>query len=167
MNSVRPALLDLPSSVAELLQEILGARHFLTTEDVEYFTDITFNPSDPSTLEDGPLYVVGTVAWDVSKVYLASPSNPTADASSDSSENSKIGFRLMDLDIKFPRGKLTLVAGKFGSGKSLLLLALLGEARLIEGKISYMVFPIMDPQKIDKNDWSLFKNGVAYVPQVS
>lgn len=73
----------------------------------------------------------------------------------------------MDLDIKFPRGKLTLVAGKFGSGKSLLLLALLGEARLIEGKISYMVSPIMDPQKIDKNDWSLFKNGVAYAPQVS
>ncbi|KIR56525.1 ABC transporter ABCC.6 [Cryptococcus gattii Ru294] len=167
-DELRPALLDLPSSVAELLQEILGARriaNFLTTEDVEYFTDITFNPSDPSTSEDGPLYIVGTVAWDVSKVYLASPSNPTADASSDNSENSKIGFRLMDLDIKFPRGKLTLVAGKFGSGKSLLLLALLGEARLVEGKISYMVSPIMDPQKIDKNDWSLFKNGVAYAPQ--
>ncbi|ADV22353.1 ABC transporter ABCC.6, putative [Cryptococcus gattii WM276] len=167
-DELRPALLDLPSSVAELLQEILGARriaNFLTTEDVEYFTDTTFNPSDPSTSEDGPLYIVGTVAWDVSKVYLASPSNPTADASSDNSENSKIGFRLMDLDIKFPRGKLTLVAGKFGSGKSLLLLALLGEARLVEGKISYMVSPIMDPQKIDKNDWSLFKNGVAYAPQ--
>ncbi|KAE8542368.1 hypothetical protein D1P53_001144 [Cryptococcus gattii VGV] len=167
-DELRPALLDLPSSVAELLQEILGARriaNFLTTEDVEYFTDTTFNPSDPSTSEDGPLYVIGTVAWDVPKVYLAPPSNPTADASSGSSENSKIGFRLMDLDIKFPRGKLTLVAGKFGSGKSLLLLALLGEARLIEGEISYMVSPIMDPQKIDKNDWSLFKNGVAYAPQ--
>nr|KIR85754.1 ABC transporter ABCC.6 [Cryptococcus tetragattii IND107] len=167
-DELRPALLDLPSSVAELLQEILGARriaNFLTTEDVEYFTDTSFNPSDPSSSENGPLYVIGTVAWDVPKVYLAPPSNPTADASSDSSENSKIGFRLMDLDIKFPRGKLTLVAGKFGSGKSLLLLALLGEARLIEGEISYMVSPIMDPQKIDKNDWSLFKNGVAYAPQ--
>lgn len=156
--------------MAELLQEILGARriaNFLTTEDVEYFTDTSFNPSDPSSSENGPLYVIGTVAWDVPKVYLAPPSNPTADASSDSSENNKIGFRLMDLDIKFPRGKLTLVADKFGSGKSLLLLALLGEARLIEGEISYMVSPIMDPQKIDKNDWSLFKNGVAYAPQVS
>ncbi|KGB78045.2 ABC transporter ABCC.6 [Cryptococcus deuterogattii R265] len=167
-DELRPALLDLPSSVAELLQEILGARriaNFLTTEDVEYFTDSSFNPSDPSNSEDGPIYVVGTVAWDVPRVCLAPPSNLTADASSDSSENSKVGFRLMDLDIKFPRGKLTLVAGKFGSGKSLLLLSLLGEARLIEGEISYMVSPIMDPQKIDKNDWSLFKNGVAYAPQ--
>ncbi|OXH51675.1 ABC transporter ABCC.6 [Cryptococcus neoformans] len=167
-DELRPSLLDLPSSVAELLQEILGARriaNFLTTGDVEYFNDTSFNSSDIITPEEGPLYVVGTVAWDVPKVYVAPTSNPMTDASSDSSENNKIGFRLMNLDIRFPRGKLTLVAGKFGSGKSLLLLALLGEARLIEGKISYAVSPIMDPQTIDKNDWSLFKKGVAYAPQ--
>ncbi|OXB36983.1 ABC transporter ABCC.6 [Cryptococcus neoformans] len=167
-NELRPSLLDLPSGVAELLQEILGARriaNFLTTGDVEYFNDTSFNSSDIITPEEGPLYVVGTVAWDVPKVYVAPTSNPMTDASSDSSENNKIGFRLMNLDIRFPRGKLTLVAGKFGSGKSLLLLALLGEARLIEGKISYTVSPIMDSQTIDKNDWSLFKKGVAYAPQ--
>lgn len=36
------------------------------------------------------------------------------------------GFELGPLDIIFPRGKLTLIAGATGSGKSALLAALLG-----------------------------------------
>jgi len=35
-------------------------------------------------------------------------------------------FRLSELDISFPVGKLTLIAGRTGSGKSALLNALLG-----------------------------------------
>lgn len=35
-------------------------------------------------------------------------------------------FRLGPLDIKFPKGKLTLVSGATGSGKTALLSALLG-----------------------------------------
>lgn len=37
-------------------------------------------------------------------------------------------FRLTDLDILFPLGKLTLVSGRTGSGKTALLNALLGGA---------------------------------------
>ncbi|WVQ75089.1 hypothetical protein IAR50_004698 [Cryptococcus sp. DSM 104548] len=174
-DELRPALLDLPSSIAELLQEILGARRiatFLSAPDVEYFdSDPTASaPSEPSSIvEDGPLYVVGTIGWDVPKTYLASPpsSSPASSSSTvvETANEDKVGFRLLDLNVEFPRGQLTLVAGKFGSGKSLLLLALLGEARSIKGKISYTVSPVMDPSTSRRDDWSLVRKGVAYVPQ--
>ncbi|KAH8916676.1 hypothetical protein BT69DRAFT_1339938 [Atractiella rhizophila] len=45
------------------------------------------------------------------------------------------GFRLVDLDVTFPEGKLTLVTGASGSGKTSLLLALLGEMNLLSGKV--------------------------------
>jgi ABC-type multidrug transport system fused ATPase/permease subunit len=44
-------------------------------------------------------------------------------------------FKLHDLNIDFPTGKLTLVMGTTGSGKSSLLLALLGEMDLVKGKV--------------------------------
>ncbi|WVN87012.1 uncharacterized protein L203_102188 [Cryptococcus depauperatus CBS 7841] len=163
-NELRPSLIGLPSEIAELLQDILGARRiatFLHTSDVEYFDEGT--SAEVAHLE-GPLFVKGTIAWDAPQEHL--PSNPQAilETASNDSEN-KSGFKLLDLDVEFPRSQFTLVAGKFGSGKSLLLLALLGEARVLEGKVSYIVSPIMDPQALDKNDWTLIKNSVAYAPQ--
>jgi len=44
-------------------------------------------------------------------------------------------FRLMDVDIKFEIGKLNIIAGPTGSGKTSLLMALLGEMTLIKGKV--------------------------------
>ncbi|KAI5836067.1 P-loop containing nucleoside triphosphate hydrolase protein [Schizophyllum commune Tattone D] len=44
-------------------------------------------------------------------------------------------FRLGPLDLRFPKGKLTLVAGATGSGKSALLAALLGEMHCISGEV--------------------------------
>ncbi|KAJ3295827.1 hypothetical protein HDU76_006793, partial [Blyttiomyces sp. JEL0837] len=42
-------------------------------------------------------------------------------------------FRLLDLDLTFPLNKLSVIVGATGSGKSSLLLALLGEMRRIQG----------------------------------
>lgn len=44
-------------------------------------------------------------------------------------------FRLVELDIKFRRGGLNVICGPSGSGKSSLLLALLGEMDLRDGKV--------------------------------
>ncbi|KAJ7040325.1 pleiotropic drug resistance ABC transporter [Mycena alexandri] len=44
-------------------------------------------------------------------------------------------FQLGPLDFKFPEGKLTLVSGATGSGKTALLLALLGELHCVEGDV--------------------------------
>ncbi|KAF8996876.1 hypothetical protein BDQ17DRAFT_1391964 [Cyathus striatus] len=44
-------------------------------------------------------------------------------------------FELKDVDIMFPEGKLTVVTGPTASGKTALLMALLGEMTLTQGKL--------------------------------
>ncbi|KAJ7675323.1 P-loop containing nucleoside triphosphate hydrolase protein [Mycena rosella] len=44
-------------------------------------------------------------------------------------------FQLGPLDVKFPAGKLTLVSGATGSGKTAMLLALLGELHCVDGNV--------------------------------
>ncbi|KAF9469518.1 pleiotropic drug resistance ABC transporter [Collybia nuda] len=44
-------------------------------------------------------------------------------------------FRLGPINVTFPKGKLTLISGSTGSGKSALLSALLGEMHCIEGRV--------------------------------
>ena len=45
------------------------------------------------------------------------------------------GFRLINMDLDFQIGKLNIIAGATGSGKSSLLMALLGEMKLVSGKV--------------------------------
>lgn len=113
----------------------------------------------------------------------------TADASAASSvpATPKTKFTLSDLNITFPKGELSLVCGKLGSGKTLLLLgtyyfviytitcfnwgtALLGEADLLTGQV---LCPKTPPDAIasfagivpSSDKWVI--DGVcAYVPQV-
>jgi len=77
-----------------------------------------------------------------------------------------VSFSLHNLDVIFPRDKMTLITGKYGSGKTLMLLALLGEARLVKGNISYAVSNMISPNSMEHYDWKLAEHGVAYVPQV-
>ena len=63
-----------------------------------------------------------------------SPSFSNATLSWSKPEDDDTQFQLKDLDITFSKGELNLIVGPIGSGKSSLLLALLGEMRLIEGQ---------------------------------
>ncbi|EFY96044.2 multidrug resistance protein 1 [Metarhizium robertsii ARSEF 23] len=60
-----------------------------------------------------------TVSW---------PSNPFGGARSST-------FSLNNLSLQFPRGKLSIIAGGTGSGKNLVLNAILGEADVVSGSI--------------------------------
>ncbi|KAF7343123.1 ATP-dependent bile acid permease [Mycena venus] len=80
-------------------------------------------------------------------------------------------FILMDLTLKFPPGELSLICGKLGSGKTLLLLALLGEADTLSGQ---MLCPRSPADSLasyagthpTKEDWVI--TGIcAYVPQAA
>ena len=146
--------MGLPMSMARILQQLLSAKRigtFLLSQDVDYLNEMPLG--EEAVPKISSLYIIGTVAWDIPH-------------QADNKDVNNSTFELRDLDIHFPHGEVTLIAGKFGSGKSLLLLAMLGEARLLHGKISYAVSPIMDPNGIDDMDWSLASNRVAYVPQV-
>ncbi|KAH9811640.1 hypothetical protein DFH28DRAFT_433779 [Melampsora americana] len=78
-------------------------------------------------------------------------------------------FYLEDITIDFPSKQLTLICGSLGSGKTLLLLALLGEADLLAGQI---ICPRSPPdtihylthlEMITEEEWLL--PTMAYAPQ--
>ncbi|EIW78660.1 hypothetical protein CONPUDRAFT_167619 [Coniophora puteana RWD-64-598 SS2] len=84
-------------------------------------------------------------------------------------------FSLVDVNLCFPPGELSLVCGKLGSGKTLLMLALLGEADVLAGQV---VCPRSPPESLarlgergmysgetgDTGEWTV--PGIcAYVPQ--
>ncbi len=78
------------------------------------------------------------------------------------------GFTLSDVNVNFPEGKLSLICGKLGSGKTLLLLGLLGEADCLAGQV---ICPRSPPNALDSFgsyiaacDW-IVKGLVAYCPQ--
>lgn len=65
-------------------------------------------------------------------------------------------FQLTDLDFRPPAGKMTLVCGSTGSGKSSLLSAILGEMELVEGSVT-----------LPKRPLQLLSGGVAYCSQTA
>lgn len=65
-------------------------------------------------------------------------------------------FHLIDLDFRPPAGKMTLVCGPTGSGKSSLLSAILGEMELLEGTVT-----------LPKRPLQLLSGGVSYCSQTA
>ena len=76
-------------------------------------------------------------------------------------------FRLRSLNLKFPNSELSVISGKTGSGKSLLLAAILGEVDVLEGTIS--VPEDLPPserydQKAIPDNW-IIPSSIAFVSQ--
>ncbi|KAL2072642.1 hypothetical protein VTL71DRAFT_11985 [Oculimacula yallundae] len=76
-------------------------------------------------------------------------------------------FVLRDLTLKFPNNALSLILGPTGSGKSLLLAAILGEVDVLEGNITAPQPPPAD-QRFDSKataaDW-IIPSAIAFVAQ--
>ena len=51
------------------------------------------------------------------------------------SEDGSMAFRLLDLDVDFKMGKLNVITGPTGSGKTSMLMALLGEMTIMKGRV--------------------------------
>jgi ABC-type multidrug transport system fused ATPase/permease subunit len=83
-----------------------------------------------------------------------------AEPKPDSTEQSS--FMIKDLNIEFPSSKLSLICGPTGSGKTSLLMALLGEMKLLDGQI---FLPKNNHQKIDPITG--LKQTVAYAAQTA
>ncbi|GMM56145.1 bile acid-transporting ATPase [Maudiozyma humilis] len=84
-------------------------------------------------------------------------------------ENATVGwgensqeFKLRNLNIEFKTGKLNVVIGPTGSGKTSLLMGLLGEMHLSEGKI---IVPNLDARQDLVADSEGLTNSIAYCSQ--
>lgn len=73
-------------------------------------------------------------------------------------------FILRDLNVAFPVGELSIVCGPTGSGKTSLLMAMLGEMDVLKGDI-YLPRRPLDGSKVFDPTTGLLNNGVAYVSQ--
>ncbi|KAJ9192292.1 hypothetical protein DTO164E3_8431 [Paecilomyces variotii] len=89
---------------------------------------------------------------------------PKKDSHDRSGENIADSFRLINLDVSFQIGKLNVIAGPTGSGKTSLLMALLGEMNLIEGKV-YLPGGGRSRAEIPLDPETLLTESVAYCAQ--
>lgn len=87
---------------------------------------------------------------------------------SDSQEMDPDRFILRDVNIEFPYGGLSVITGQTGSGKSLLLASILGEADKISGQVEVPNPPPVHDRydyKANKSDW-IIKSASAFVAQI-
>lgn len=87
---------------------------------------------------------------------------------SDNTEEDPDRFILRDVNVTFPKGELSVISGKTGSGKSLMLAAILGEIDIIEGSISVPEAPPLHERHDSQahgGNW-IIPEAIAYVAQI-
>ncbi|CAN6616690.1 ATP-dependent bile acid permease [Trichomonascus vanleenenianus] len=82
---------------------------------------------------------------------------------SDSKDSTDDSFRLRDISVDFPAGQFSVIVGPTGSGKTAMLMGLLGEMDLEEGKIFLPGAEAREDVKIDPSTG--FTETVAYCAQ--
>lgn len=94
--------------------------------------------------------------------------NATISWPSDKPDEEDNLFRLRALAIEFPQGELSVISGRTGSGKSLLLASIIGEAEVISGTVAVPKPPVAAERydsKATKRDW-IIPSSIAYVAQI-
>ncbi len=88
-----------------------------------------------------------------------------------SDEEKEVGdqrYVLRNLNISFPEKELSVVSGKTGTGKSLLLAAILGEVDVLSGKIHVPLPPVTHDRRdhlANKDNW-IIPSSIAFVAQI-
>ncbi|KAJ5908497.1 ABC transporter 7 [Penicillium taxi] len=113
-------LADMVAHVQECKVSLDRVDKYLNEDETEKYIQL-----HDSSVSDGPPRIGlenATLSWGTK------PQSQTS-----SSTNESNSFRLINVDVDFPIGRLSIIAGSTGSGKTSLLMAILGEMRLIEG----------------------------------
>lgn len=115
--------------------------------------------------------------------YLSAPeiSKNTHDAPNISLQNASIAwpsdeekkdgdlrYVLRNLNLSFPKNELSVVSGKTGTGKSLLLAAILGEVDVLSGQINVPLPPRTRDRRdhmANKENW-IIPSSIAFVAQI-
>lgn len=124
MIEILPHLQGTLGLLPVVFQDYLGAK--VNAQRMESYLK---EPDQEKFLDPSP---TGSVAF--RDAFIAWPSEKQQNGKNkpvDSPDN----FILREIDIEFPVGELSIIHGETGTGKSLLLSAILGEADLIRGRI--------------------------------
>lgn len=162
-NEMRFALNTLPETFINILQSLVSLRRIEKYMSAAEIADI--RSIQDTDLNSTIKLVSATISWPQNR--FGGPSSAPSVASTP-----RARFTITDLSLEFPEGELSLVCGKLGSGKTLLLLALLGEADVLTGQL---LAPRSPPdalaslsQQSNLNDSNWIVRGIcAYVPQTA
>ncbi|KAG7448558.1 multidrug resistance-associated ABC transporter [Guyanagaster necrorhizus] len=157
-NELKFALNALPETFINMLQSLVSMRRI-----EKYLNANEVSPVLPVEQQSQIIaFQSCTVTWPQERI-AASKTPSTA-------STPRHKFILVDLSLRFPPGELSLICGKLGSGKTLLLHALLGEADVLAGQ---MLCPRSPPDAIasfktilSREEW-VVQGICAYVPQAA
>ncbi|KAL9538569.1 hypothetical protein MBANPS3_010833 [Mucor bainieri] len=164
-SELRFALNVIPETMIQSIQaysSIKRIQKFLDEDEIESAV-----PQDPHQKVDLS-FDKATIGWKLPSTNSTTDTTTTTD--NNTTEDS---FILKDITAKFPNDELSLISGATGSGKTLMLLGLLGEAVLLDGHVACPRVPLADTidseigavtADIDPQDW-LLDRALAYVSQ--
>ena len=134
--------------IPELITDYLDAQ--VSADRIQRFLD---SPEKEESTVPGPdvCFENVTVAWP-----------------SDEADKQEDRFKLRNITLSFPKHELSVISGKTGSGKSLLLASILGEADVLGGTIQVPKAPPPEERYDDQatpNDWYI-DAAIAFVAQI-
>ncbi|OLN81740.1 ATP-dependent bile acid permease 3 [Colletotrichum chlorophyti] len=134
--------------IPELITDVIDANI-----SVKRTQDYLNGPEKTQTVTDGPdvAFENATIAWPV-----------------DEEVKDEDRFILRNVNLTFPAGELSVISGKTGSGKSLMLAAILGESDLLSGAIYAPKAPSLKARNDDKanrGNW-IIPSGISFVGQI-
>ncbi|KAF8649184.1 hypothetical protein AX16_005982 [Volvariella volvacea WC 439] len=164
-SEMRFALNALPETFINILQSLVSLRR------IEKYLNSAEVASVPPLNAQSPTIAFQscTVTWPQDRGLPSSTRGSSIPSTAVSTPRQK--FVLVDLNLQFPPGEISLICGKLGSGKSLLLLSLLGEADILAGQL---LCPRTPPdaiasfvgKEIAPHEW-VIPGVCAYVPQAA
>ncbi|CDW99855.1 hypothetical protein [Sporisorium scitamineum] len=151
-NTLRNPLDALPDMIVQILNSLVSVRRidtYLREEETRKYQQLL---RDEDSSDWGDAEGSSTDDATAAQGARAASSPPRSnrligfeDASftfvDDDGEVDEGAFCLRDINLRFPVGKLSIVAGPVGSGKTTLLLSLLGETRQLSGR-TFMPCPV-------------------------
>lgn len=141
-------LADMMAHVQEAKVSIDRVEAFLNEEETEKYTQLLGDSRQTGeskiALEDA------TLTW----------GSKNAAGTSEAAE----AFRLINLNVSFKLGQLNVIAGPTGSGKTSLLMALLGEMRLLNGRV-YLPGVTTNRAELPVDPETLLTDNVAFCAQ--
>lgn len=112
-------LADMIAHVQESKVSVDRVEEFLNEDETEKYEQLSKSSTDSAG--------VPSIGFDRATLTWGGKDAKSSDGQS--------AFRMIDLDLRFFVGRLNIVAGPTGSGKTSLLMALLGEMTLIQGSV--------------------------------